>query len=49
MTLPTLPHAILAHLQGTQNQHTKANLAKELKCQPTANTPKLTNFYLALS
>ncbi|CAN5398547.1 hypothetical protein BH10BAC2_BH10BAC2_46610 [soil metagenome] len=28
-----------AHLQGTQSQYTKANLAKEpALCQPTSNT-----------
>ncbi len=38
MTLPTLPHAILAHLQGTQNQDTKPTLQKSCNSQHTVNT-----------
>jgi hypothetical protein len=37
-----------AHLQGTQSQHTKANLAKEpALCQRTAHTPQRTEFLSA--
>jgi hypothetical protein len=47
MTLPTRPNApSQAHLQGTQSQHTKANLAKEpVLCQRTAYAPQRTDNY----
>jgi len=47
------PTLFLAHLQGTQSRHTKANLAKELKmpphCPPTPADGIFMSFTLNIS